>query len=152
MGIQQALFMVGGSGPSGSPLANGSNQFGFFDSTITSTSEAFTRFINTGGTIQQYSNSLNVVGPDWNVPQALGVGSFYWIRGTIVSGPSGGSIVGTPNVWISISTEVAFGITNSTYNTQAFVTWTFELATDSAGTNIIRTWSNNEYSAYPNNL
>jgi hypothetical protein len=86
-----------------------------------------------------------VVNTDWTLPITGGIGSSYWVRWTIVSSsitvPF--SKVGTDGTWQQLSAARTFGLesgNNNVLGTSEIESY-FQIASDSAGTNIVATSS-----------
>jgi hypothetical protein len=72
----------------------------------------------------------------WYSPTTTNIGSSFWIRATLVSGTTPTS--GTMNTWISLSTGPNWSNTLSGTGFRVSEIQ-FDIATDSAGTNIVAT-------------
>lgn len=76
----------------------------------------------------------------WYSPLTTGIGSSYWVRFTLVSGTAPTTNPGT-GVWLQLSAARLWAWSRTTIgSTTAVGKW--ELATDSAGTNIVRSSGN----------
>ncbi len=130
--------------PSGAPLAGGSNiWYAWMEGSSGTVSASIT--FSSNGTVS-YDNAGSGYGPFyWYSPTTTNIGASYWIRAT-VSGTSG-SFVGSTNTWLSLSTSRGWSLQLST-NGNASRSVTFALATDSAGSNIVSTWSSNTFYVY----
>lgn len=95
-----------------------------------------TMTFNSNGTIT-LSGNLSAGGSNWRDPTQTGVGSSFWIRATKTAGTTH-NIGATLDTWHSASGAVAFGWSQTTTGTKS-ATYTIEIATDSAGTNIVAT-------------
>ena len=101
---------------------------------------------NTNGT---YTTNANVSTPpnpsgNWATPIISNIGSNYWIRftQTASSGTPGLLTSNIPYNWTSMATTLTVGYLMSTQfaaNRQGSRTWTVQIATDSAGVNIVDT-------------
>ena len=80
---------------------------------------------------------------DWFSVITPGIGASYWVRFTVTSGftPSGSTI----NTWISIATSPSWYLLSgsSPSGSLRICEFTVEFATDSSGTNIVATHTNN---------
>jgi len=101
---------------------------------------------NTNGT---YTTNANVSTPpnpsgNWVTPTSSGIGSDYWIRftQTASSGTPGLLSTNIPYNWTSMGSILTVGYVMPTQfnaNRQGSRTWTVQIATDSAGVNIVAT-------------
>lgn len=135
MGIQQALFMVGTSVvPSGS---------GTWDVVATANPPGTLAADITFGSDGNVSYTSGSSGPSfWVTPQSGGVGAGYWLRGTQTASNGLGTMT-APTGWNSLSTNRTFSLSfTSSGANEANRTFTFEIATDAAGTNVIATYTN----------
>jgi hypothetical protein len=77
---------------------------------------------------------------DWTTPITVGIGSSYWIRVTQTAS-SGGFVTvtgDTRGVWLQLSSSRTFGL-QTTANGLFYRVYTFEIASDSGGSNIVAT-------------
>jgi hypothetical protein len=101
---------------------------------------------NTNGT---YTTNANVSTPpnpsgNWVTPTSSGIGSDYWIRftQTASSGTPGLLSTNIPYNWTSMGSILTVGYVMPTQfnaSRQGSRTWTVQIATDSAGVNIVAT-------------
>jgi hypothetical protein len=93
------------------------------------------------GTVQYvgYVGSTIVGSPNWYLPTTTGIGSSYWIRFTPTTGTATANSAAT---WAPLSSTQAIskGPTTSVGGT---CTFTVEIATDSLGSNIVLTSTDN---------
>lgn len=109
-----------------------------FDNVSPNDAHAGVRF-NSDGTIsvtQGSSVSWIYSGGTWGTPSGAGDGTTYWVRATITAGDPFTS--GTTGSWIQISTAPLWRNAVTTIGNKNN-TVTFEIASDSGGSNIIAT-------------
>lgn len=148
MGIQQALFMKFTA--TGTVLASASSVWYWEESSPQFPLESFVVFRPTGAAEYHNNFGFTANAPSWFTG---GTPGSYWIRGTTGHTDSFNiEAVGTRNTWQPMSNNPFFGIRTNTFNTSGNVIWTFDLSTTSNGSNIVATWTNNLFVAYPNNL
>lgn len=91
---------------------------------------------NTDGTITQVETPNGGGGTmQWYSPTTASIGTSYWVRCTRQSGNA--LNVGTENTWQQLSANRTFGYSSTTDVMDGF--FTFQLATDSGGANIVAT-------------
>lgn len=123
---------------SGTVLASGSDIWNASDVEYFSAASAASITVNSDGTVSRVGNESLGTMPNWFSPTTTGAGNSYWLRATATSG----SPSGTLNTWIALSTNRSYSVSRATAGTTS-ANLTFEIATDSAGTNIIRTYTLN---------
>ena len=114
---------------------------------------------NTGGTAYaeyQFSGDGTIVGGNsqsgsfsvgnWTTPTTAGIGSSYWVRCTQTSSSGPSTQYGNSRgVWHQISGAPVFGV-SKTANGLSTRVYTFEIASDSGGSNIVATATGVQYS------
>lgn len=94
----------------------------------------------TWGAVGVYSGSS--ASGNWGTPTTAGIGSNYWVRYTRTSTSGTGSSTATTG-WLQLNTGRQISATKSNPNVGVYTaTWTIDLATDSSGTNIVKTFTN----------
>jgi hypothetical protein len=96
---------------------------------------------NSNGTIQAgTSNSGIQSAGNWASPTTTGIGSSYWVRFTeTASSGAGQTVYGSARgVWHQISSTLYFGVSR-TANGGGYRTYTVEISSNSAGSNIVAT-------------
>jgi hypothetical protein len=103
---------------------------------------AFSELIfNSNGTIQAgTSNDGTQSAGNWASPTTTGIGSSYWVRFTeTASSGAGQTVYGSARgVWHQISSTLYFGVSR-TANGGGYRTYTVEISSNSAGSNIVAT-------------
>jgi hypothetical protein len=103
---------------------------------------AFAELIfNSNGTIQAgTSNDGTQSAGNWASPTTTGIGSSYWVRFTeTASSGAGQTVYGSARgVWHQISSTLYFGVSR-TANGGGYRTYTVEISSNSAGSNIVAT-------------
>ena len=94
------------------------------------------------GTWYAYLEANLSVSDNWAVPTTTGIGASYWIRftRTAFSGGFGNSARATSG-WLQLNSTQGCWVQNGGITTSASAQYTIEIATDSAGSNIIATAS-----------
>ncbi len=124
---------------SGTVLASGTDIWNAADVEYFSAPSGASIVVNSDGTVTRTGNETFGTPPGWFSPTTAGAGNSYWLRATVTSGSP---TTGTYNTWLALSSNRTFGVSRaSTGTTTADIT--FEIATDSGGTNIIRTYTAN---------
>ena len=95
-------------------------------------------YFNSNGSASA-SGNFSPTAPNWYAPTTTGIGASYWIRATRVSGATPG---GTLNQWLSLTSTRSWTLQQSSTGTKQ-CTLTFAISTDSAGTNIVATYTGN---------
>lgn len=108
---------------------------------------------NSNGTISLGTSNLGTQGSgNWATPTTTNIGSSYWIRATQTGSYGTGGIGGatqygsTRGVWISLQNVPTYGVSRTGNGMGGFY-YTFQIATDSGGSNIIATVTNIEVAA-----
>lgn len=79
---------------------------------------------------------------NWGTPTTTSIGSNYWVRFTRTGEVGTGSSTATTG-WLQISSNRQISATKDNSMSGVYsATWTIDLATDSAGTNIVKTFTN----------
>ena len=92
---------------------------------------------STGAMTLSASSSGPTSGPsNWYAPTSTGVGSFYWARFTLTAGTF---TSGTTGTWINLSAGASVTKSVASGTGSASATFTIEIASDAAGTNILAT-------------
>jgi len=97
---------------------------------------------NSNGTVTLSATPItdDASGPtNWASPTTTGIGSSYWIRATATSGTL---TTGTSGAWVSLASNVTFAKSTSGTGTST-VTFTIDIASDAAGSNIVFTKAGN---------
>jgi hypothetical protein len=95
-----------------------------------------------GGNSQSGSFSVG----NWTTPTTAGIGSSYWVRCTQTSSSGPSTQYGNSRgVWHQISGAPVFGVSKTANGLSARV-YTFEIASDSGGSNIVATKTGVQYS------
>lgn len=125
-----------------------SNSYAFY---TTSTSINIYLYFNPDGTWIVQDDSSEINSGSWGTPTTAGGGSAYWIRFTLTNAtPLGTSNPYAPAGWNSLSVSQYCTTNVSFFDTQAqSATWTIEIATDSAGANVIATRTGVQIVAVP---
>jgi hypothetical protein len=83
---------------------------------------------------------------NWTTPTTAGIGSSYWVRCTQTSSSGPSTQYGNSRgVWHQISGAPVFGV-SKTANGLSTRVYTFEIASDSGGSNIVATATGVQYS------
>lgn len=95
---------------------------------------------NTNGTWVQTDNDGPQISGNWGTPTTTGVGAGYWIKFTqTASTGSGGSATSTTG-WLQLNSAQTVTVSKTNSGTLALaVTYTIQIATDSAGSNVVAT-------------
>lgn len=99
-----------------------------------------------------YSGALdnyNGAAPSWATPTTAGTGSSYYLR-VETSNPTWSS--GTFGTYQLLNVDRTYSVFSNTLNQIRIATFTFYLSTTNSDTGLIRTWTGNTFTAYPNNL
>lgn len=95
-----------------------------------------------GGSSQAGSFSVG----NWTTPTTAGIGSSYWIRVTQTSSSGPSTEYGASRgVWLQLSSSRTFGVEKTANGLSARV-YTFEIASDSGGSNIVTSATGVQYS------
>lgn len=95
-----------------------------------------------GGNSQSGSFSVG----NWTTPTTAGIGSSYWVRATQTSSSGPSTEYGNSRgVWHQISGAPVFGVSKTANGLSARV-YTFQIASDSGGSNIVATATGVQYS------
>lgn len=105
--------------------------FNASDSQTGTTATAEVAF-NSDGTAYNGPNQLSPLGT-WATPTGAGVGDDFWIRATVTSGALSS---GTTGSWLQLSSNRSWTVARS-FPGISSATVTFEIATDSGGSNIV---------------
>lgn len=105
-------------------------------STSPATATATTTF-QTDGSVTHATSSSPGPMSSWFLPNVAGIGNSHWVRATIVSGTF---TTGTAGSWLALSSLRTWTKTQNVVGAST-VSFTLELATDSGGTNIVKTAS-----------
>ncbi len=100
-------------------------------STGTTDPSSTTVSFNSDGTITKTDN--NGGESTWLGPTITGVGSYYWIRFTLSSGPTP---TGTYNTWLQLSTARSLVLHPSAGGNQTSIV-TYQISTDAAGSLVV---------------
>jgi hypothetical protein len=99
----------------------------------------------TDGTVSasDTANLITLTPPmtNWVTPTTTNIGAAYWIRITTISNT--GTILGAPGGWQSLNLPRGVGIQTAVLNQSKYGNFTIEFSTNSAGTNIVSTWTLN---------
>ena len=96
---------------------------------------------NSNGTVQQGTSDSGIQSnSSWATPTTTGIGSSYWVRFTeTASSGAGQTVYGSARgVWHQISSTLYFGVSR-TANGGGYRTYTVEISSNSAGSNIVAT-------------
>ena len=117
------------------------------------TTQQYFLYVNGDGTYDVYISGTILASGDWATPTTAGLGSTHWLRVTLTS-VAGGSNIGEPNGaifytpsdsgWSSLSMNllaIAVGVDVGAAG-GVYAVYTVQIATDSAGSNIISTSTN----------
>jgi hypothetical protein len=82
---------------------------------------------------------------NWTTPTTAGIGSSYWIRVTQTSSSGPSTEYGdSRGVWLQLNTGRTFGV-EKTANGLSTRVYTFEIASDSGGSNIVASKTGVQY-------
>lgn len=91
------------------------------------------------GTVNYSSNNGSGSKANWATPTTSGIGSSYWIRFTQTSSYSSTTETDSARgVWLQLSGNRSFSVTRTQYGAGGR-TYTVQIASDSAGSNIVAT-------------
>ena len=124
--------------PTGAVLASGANTYYALSTGTTSSTTSFT--FNSNGTASASGSDTTTFSNWWTAAPVTGIGNSYWIRATVTAG-TGGSFTGTVGTWLQLNTARVWQLVNSTSNSLRTRTLTISIATDSAGSNIVATYT-----------
>ena len=136
--IRVGMFRGLSKTSSGSVLASGASLYQAYSIGTTGSTASFT-FRSDGAVSVVFSDSASYQNW-WTAAPVTGIGSSYWIRVTATG--SGGSFSGSLGTWISLGTNQTWQLTNATSNSIRTRTLTISIASDSAGSNILATYTN----------
>ena len=71
----------------------------------------------------------------WGTPTTAGIGSMYWINFTSTGGT--GTTTGTVGSWLQLSINRFIGCANAPVSQQRTKTFTYQIASDSAGVTVV---------------
>ena len=104
------------------------------------------RFAADGGILGGTSQSGTFAVGNWTTPVTAGIGSSYWIRCTQTSSSGPSTEYGeSRGVWHQLNTGRIFGVSKTATGLSARV-YTFQIASDSGGSNIVATATGVQYS------
>jgi len=92
-------------------------------------------FINDGSVISTGAGGANFAS-DWFLLHATGVGSFYWLRWTLLSGSVWSATPGASGIWIPMTSNLFWTLTVVGVQDH-FNDTLFEIAGDSGGAGIV---------------
>ena len=103
------------------------------------------RFAADGGILGGNSQSGTFAVGNWTTPTTAGIGSSYWVRCTQTSSSGPSTEYGeSRGVWHQLNTGRIFGV-EKTANGLSTRVYTFEIASDSGGSNIVATATGIQY-------
>lgn len=132
------LQMLMGLGPSGSIVPSlGGTAHGLSEGFAITVSMS----IQSDGAITATTNGDMVTdtinGDLWFTPVTPGIGANYWVRATVTSGSFSSGIAGT---WLNLGTSRSWSRSQNSIGSST-VQFTIDIASDSAGSNIVATGS-----------
>jgi hypothetical protein len=99
-----------------------------------------------GSIVGASSQSGSFAVGNWTTPITAGIGSSYWIRATQTSSSGPSTEYGASRgVWLQLNSQRTFGVSKTANGLSARV-YTFQIASDSGGSNIVATATGVQYS------